>query len=57
MEPHASDPADKGKDMEKMMLKLDELFEQYLNLLDHYQTTRQQLSTQLSLVTLSIIIS
>lgn len=45
-----SNPSNKGNGAEKLMLKLDDLFEQYLNLLDQYQTARQQLSTQLASV-------
>ncbi|QDS68065.1 hypothetical protein FKW77_009851 [Venturia effusa] len=33
---------------DNLMLRLDDLFEQYLNLLDQYQETRQQLSALLS---------
>jgi hypothetical protein len=50
MEQHISDPSNKEGGVEKLILKLDDLLEQYLNLLDQYQTTRQQLSTQLSSV-------
>jgi hypothetical protein len=50
MEHSASNSSSKGDGAENLMLKLDDLFEQYLNLLDQYQTARQQLSTQLSAV-------
>jgi vacuolar-type H+-ATPase subunit D/Vma8 len=50
MEQHGIDHANKGEELLKLKQTLDELFEQYLNLLDQYQTTRQQLSAQLSSV-------
>jgi hypothetical protein len=50
MEQPVSDLSRSGESAEKLMLRLDDLFEEYLNLLDQYQTTRQQLSTQLSSV-------
>jgi hypothetical protein len=50
MEQPVSDLLRSGESAEKLMVRLDDLFEEYLNLLDQYQTTRQQLSTQLSSV-------
>lgn len=50
MESPVTEPSINGEGVEKLMLKLDDLFEQYLNLLDQYQKARQQLSTQLSSV-------
>lgn len=50
MEQPILDSATRSERAEKLMLKLDDLLEEYLNLLDQYQKTRQQLSTQLSSV-------
>lgn len=50
MDHAVSNHASRGDGAEKLMLKLDDLFEQYLNLLDQYQKARQQLSAQLSSV-------
>lgn len=50
LERTVSDSASKGDGAEKLMLKLDDLFEQYLNLLEQYQKARKQLSTRLSSV-------
>jgi len=53
MDQDVPEPLNKDEETRKLMHKLDELFEQYLNLLDQYQTARQQLATQLSVVCLS----
>jgi chromatin segregation and condensation protein Rec8/ScpA/Scc1 (kleisin family) len=40
----------KEDELNKLNIKLDDLFERYLNLLDQYQAARLELSTQLSSV-------
>jgi hypothetical protein len=45
----------KEEELHQLNLKLDDLFERYLNLLDQYQAARLELSTQLSSVCFSFI--
>jgi hypothetical protein len=50
MESHVEQAPGKEEELHQLNLKLDDLFERYLNLLDRYQAARKELSTQLSSV-------
>jgi hypothetical protein len=50
MESHVDPSSSKEDELHQLNLKLDDLFERYLNLLDQYQAARLELSTQLSSV-------
>lgn len=50
MGPQAPQSLNEHEELHKLNLKLDDLFERYLNLIDQYQAARKQLSTELSSV-------
>jgi predicted metal-dependent phosphoesterase TrpH len=52
MESNIEQQDSKEEEIHQLNLKLDDLFEHYLNLLDQYQAARHELSTQLSSVCL-----